>query len=70
MSDRVFFSLAALLAVLLIALAAVAPQGLGARSFWLFGRPLVQPTPSAAPSEADAVAARAAAALAGLRTSR
>ena len=42
MSDRVFFSLAALLALLLIALAAVAPQGLGARSPGPFGHPPVQ----------------------------
>ena len=69
MSDRVFFSLAALLAVLLIALAAVAPQGLGARSPWLFGRPLAQPPQT--PAERDAAAAaQAAAALAGLRSSR
>jgi hypothetical protein len=59
MSDRVFFSLAALLAVLLIALSAVAPQGLGARAPGPFGRPVVQPPDP-----------HAAAALAGLRTSK
>jgi hypothetical protein len=37
MSDRVFYPLAALIAVLLIALAAVWPQGIGARSPGPFG---------------------------------
>jgi len=37
MSDRVFYSLAALTAVLLIALAAVYPQGIGKRSPGPFG---------------------------------
>jgi hypothetical protein len=37
MSDRVFYPLAALVAVLLIALAAVYPQGMGARSPKPFG---------------------------------
>ena len=68
MSDRVFFSLAGLLAVLLIALAAVAPQGLGARSPGPFGHPPVQAAKTQA--ERDALAARAAAALAGLRSSK
>ena len=63
MSDRVFFSLAALLAVLMIAIAAVAPQGLGARSPGPFARPLAQP----APQPTAAQLARAAAALAKLR---
>ena len=40
MSDRVFFTLAGLFAVLAIALAMVAPQGLGARSVGPFRRPL------------------------------
>jgi hypothetical protein len=61
MSNRMFFSLAALAAILMIALAAVAPQGLGARSPGPFGRPLAQPDPD------PATQARAAAALAGLR---
>ena len=61
MSDRMFFSLAALIAILMIALATVAPQGLGARSPGPFGRPLAQPAPD------QATLARAAAALAGLR---
>jgi hypothetical protein len=62
MSDRLFFSLAALLAILMIALAAVAPQGLGARSPGPFGRPLAQPAPAQ-----GAMAHTAATALAGLR---
>jgi len=78
MSDRVFFSLAALLAVLLIALAAVTPQGLGARSPGLFGHPVVQPEQTQAERDALArktaakIAAnpRAAAALAGLRSGK
>ena len=37
MSDRVFYPLAALTAVFLIGLAAVFPQGIGARSPGLFG---------------------------------
>lgn len=37
MSDRIFYSLAALAAVLLIALASVYPQGIGARSPGPFG---------------------------------
>jgi hypothetical protein len=37
MSDRVFYSLAALTALFLIALAAVYPQGIGARSPGPFG---------------------------------
>jgi hypothetical protein len=48
MSDRMFFSLAALIAILMIALATVAPQGLGARSPGPFGRPLAQPAPDQA----------------------
>jgi len=50
MSDRVFFSLCALLAAGMIALALVWPQGLGARSPGPFGGPLAQPAP-AAPSQ-------------------
>ena len=45
MNDRVFFSLCALVAIGLIALALVWPQGLGARSPERFGRPLAQPAP-------------------------
>ena len=45
MSDRVFFSLAALVALALMALALVWPQGLGERSPGPFGQPLVQPAP-------------------------
>ena len=46
MSDRVFFSLAAALAVIFVALALVWPQGLGARSPGPFGEPLAQPAPA------------------------
>ena len=45
MNDRVFFSLCALVAIGLIALALVWPQGLGARSPEPFERPLAQPAP-------------------------
>jgi hypothetical protein len=41
MSDRIFYSLAALAAVLLIALASVYPQGIGARSPGPFGHETV-----------------------------
>jgi hypothetical protein len=50
MSDRVFFSIMALLAVGVIALALVWPQGLGAPSPEPFREPLAQPAP-AKPSE-------------------
>ena len=60
MSDRLFFSLATLIAILMIALATVAPQGLGARSPGPFGRPLALPAPDPA----------AAATLAGLRSGK
>ena len=50
MSDRVFFSIMAALAVGLVALALVWPQGFGARSPAPFGEPLAQPAP-AKPSE-------------------
>lgn len=46
MNDRVFFGLAALAAIVMIALALVWPQGLGERSPGLFGRPVVQPAPA------------------------
>ncbi len=52
MSDRVFFTLCALAAAALIALALVWPQGLGARSPGLFGAPLQQPAPKAEPAKA------------------
>ncbi len=51
MSDRVFFSLCALAALLIIGLALVWPQGYGARSPGPFGEPLAQPAP-AQPSQA------------------
>ncbi len=50
MSDRVFFSICALLAVAMIAVALVYPQGLGARSPGALEKPLAQPAP-AKPSE-------------------
>ena len=50
MSDRVFFSIMALLAVGAIALALVWPQGFGAASPEPFGEPLAQAAP-AKPSE-------------------
>jgi hypothetical protein len=46
MSDRVFFGAAALIALALIALALVWPQGLGAPSPGPFERPLAQPAPA------------------------
>jgi hypothetical protein len=67
MSDRLFFALAAFATLLLIALSAVTPQGLGARSPGPFGRPLAQPAPTSSAAPA-AAAQRAAAALAGLRS--
>jgi hypothetical protein len=73
MSDRIFFSLAALAAVVIVALAAVWPQGLGARSPGPFGHPVVE-TPEAQHAAitrdtAAKIAAnpRAAAAVLGLR---
>ena len=62
MSDRVFFSLAALTAIVMIALALVWPQGQGARLPGPFGGPLAQPAPvpaTAAPSPAAPAPARA-----------
>ena len=50
MSDRVFFTLCALAALLMIAVALVYPQGLGGRSPGPLGEPLAQPAP-AKPSE-------------------
>ena len=59
MDDRIFFPLIGLLAVVLIALAAVWPQGLGARSPGPFGHVPAQQTP-----EVKAALAREAAAAA------
>jgi hypothetical protein len=50
MSDRVFFSIMALLALGVVALALVWPQGFGARSPGALGEPLAQAAP-AKPSE-------------------
>ncbi|WP_312160357.1 hypothetical protein [Phenylobacterium sp.] len=47
MSDRLFFPLAAALALAMVALAAVWPQGLGARSPGPFGHVPVQQTAQA-----------------------
>ncbi len=52
MSDRVLLPLLGLAAVLMIALAAVWPQGLGARSPGPFGHQPMQKTASAKPSAA------------------
>ena len=46
MNDRIFFGLIALAAVVMIALALVWPQGLGARSPGAFGRPEAQSAPA------------------------
>ena len=76
MSDRVFFSLAALLAALVIALALVWPQGLGARSPAPFGHPVAQTADAQREALARETAARiaanprAAGAIAGLRARR
>ncbi|HLK26125.1 MAG TPA: hypothetical protein VKT30_15830 [Caulobacteraceae bacterium] len=56
MSDRIFFSLAALVAIAMIALAAVWPQGMGARSPGPFARPLAQPAPQPQAAAAQALA--------------
>jgi hypothetical protein len=45
-NDRVFFGLIALAAVVMIALALVWPQGLGARSPGAFGRAEAQEAPA------------------------
>jgi hypothetical protein len=49
MSDRFALPLLALLALGLVALALVWPQGLGRRSPGLFGHPVAAPAPSPAP---------------------
>lgn len=46
MSDRTFFSLCAALALLLIGLALLWPQGQGRRSLGPFAEPLAQPAPA------------------------
>ena len=69
MSDRLFFSLAALAAVAMILLAAVWPQGLGARSPGPFGHAVPRPAaPATAPAKPGEV--HAAAAAAGLRVAQ
>ena len=59
MNDRVFYTVCALAALGLIALALVWPQGMGARSPDPFGRPLGPPAPVPAPAAAPAGAAEA-----------
>ena len=56
MPDRVLFPLMGLAAVLMIALALVWPQGLGARSPGPFGHTPVQQTPQAKAARTAAVA--------------
>ena len=46
MNDRIFFGLIALAAVVMIAVALVWPQGLGARSPGAFGQPEAQAAPA------------------------
>jgi hypothetical protein len=75
MSNRIFFAVCALAAVLFVALAAVMPQGLGARSPGPFGHPLAQAPDTVAEISARTATRiganpRAAAALAGLRKTR
>lgn len=48
MSDRLFFTLSAVAAVAMVALALVWPQGTGARSPPPFGHDLIQPEAEAA----------------------
>jgi hypothetical protein len=57
-SDRVFFGTSAGLAVLMIALALVFPQGEGARSPWPFGHTVVIPSYVAAKKKRDEAKAR------------
>ena len=63
MHDRVLFPLMGLAAILMIALALVWPQGLGARSPAPFGHPLVRQTPNVKAGKAEG---RAPPALLGL----
>ncbi len=53
MHDRVLFPLMGLAAILMIALALVWPQGLGARSPAPFGHPLVRQTPGVKPGRVE-----------------
>jgi hypothetical protein len=50
MSDRLWFSIAAAIAVLMIGFAAVWPQGFGARSPGPFGHAVIVPTPPQKPA--------------------
>jgi hypothetical protein len=71
MADRIFFISLALVALVLIAFAAVWPQGLGARSPGFLGHPPVQQTPqyqAAMKREADHAQAQLEAAKADAAT--
>jgi hypothetical protein len=57
MSDRLLFSLMGLVSVMMVALALVWPQGLGARSPGPFGHTPVQQTPAARAARARAASA-------------
>ena len=75
MSDRIFLPILALSALAAIALAAVLPQGYGARSPWPFGHIPIQQTPAmqaamardAAKQRAKRNGAPSATAITGLR---
>jgi len=65
MSDAVFFALAGLVAAVVVALALVWPQGLGARSPGPFGHAVTMEPAAAAAQAMEAEAAARAAAQAG-----
>lgn len=65
LSDRLFFGLAAVIAIATIALALVWPQGLGARSPGPFGHPLAPIAPAAADPQAPGLRSPAPAGSAG-----
>jgi hypothetical protein len=58
LSDRVFYPACAALAVLMVALALVWPQGEGARSPWPFGHTATMPSWVAAQKRRDEMRAR------------
>jgi hypothetical protein len=58
LSDRVFYPTCAALAVLMVALALVWPQGEGARSPWPFGHTATMPSWVAAQKRRDEMRAR------------
>ncbi len=67
MSDRIFFSLAALAAVLMVALALVYPQGIGKRSPKPFGHETYYAIEARKDAAAAAAAAKAKAAKAAAK---